>query len=457
VGEIQRLRLAKQLGNKLWGIIYVLDEPTIGLDTKEIVNTIKAIKGLKEMGNTIIVVEHNEAFIKESDYIVEIGPGAGDFWWNLVFQWPIEEFMQQDTLTAQYITGKRQIEATFDHKPSTHAIKVRWARKYNLQNVTVDIPLGGFTVITWWSGAGKTTLLHHTLFAFLQDKQQFVQSFIRLRMLKQGMSRQEIIASPVMKRELYQQMEQEAVIAFYEHLAVDDIKGFDKVDNVLYVDQASIGKTPRSCPATFVGVFDDIRTLYAWATDAKMLGFNSGHFSFNSKKGACPECNGYGYKRIELQFLPDTYVPCSLCKGARYKPEILSIKRHGKSISEVLDMYVFDAMDLFHDMSHIARPLQLMCDIGLWYLKMGQPAQMLSGGESQRIKLVKHLLKSYKGHTMYFLDEPTVGLHPHDIEKLLLVMKKFLDQGDTIVMIEHEKNLLRFADKVITLEEGRLV
>lgn len=272
--------------------------------------------------------------------------------------------MKQNTLTAQYMTGKKQIHIEFEHKlKEGKTIKIKNARKHNLKNITVEFPLGGFTIITGGSGAGKTTLLHHTLFAFLEDKAKFIQSHIRLKLLKQGMSRQEIISSPLMKRELYEQLEKEGIQEFYKHIGVDDIVGFDQIENVLYVDQASIGKTPRSCPATFVGVFDDIRKLYAGATEAKMLGFDAGHFSFNSAKGACPECDGYGSKHIELQFLPDTYVPCSLCKGHRYKPEILSIKRHGKSIADILEMYVFDALDVFHDMNHLAEPLKLMCDI----------------------------------------------------------------------------------------------
>ncbi len=327
-----------------------------------------------------------------------------------------------------------------------------------MKKVDVDIPLGSFTIITGPSGAGKTTLMYTTLYRFLHDKDKRIQSYIRLQMLKDGMSRQDIISAPVMKKDQYMDMANKATQAFMkQEISVETIRGHDRIDNTLYVDQSSIGKTPRSCPATFIGVFDDIRKLYAGTSEAKYMGFNTGHFSFNSKKGRCPECDGYGHKKIELQFLPDTYVPCELCQGRRYKPEILSIKRNGKSIYEVLDMYVKDALIFFRDIDHIAEQLELMCEIGLGYLRMGQPAPMLSGGESQRLKLVSHLLKSYKGHTLYFLDEPTVGLHPEDIERLLLVLKKFLDNGDTIIMIEHDEHLLQFADKVIRLQDGTIV
>jgi len=270
------------------------------------------------------------------------------------------------------------------------------------------------------------------------------------------MNWQEILQAPVMKREEYEHFEKVAEQEFYEHIGVESIAGHHEIDNVMYVTQSSIGKTPRSCPATFVGVFDDIRKLFAWATEAKMLAFWPWHFSFNSAKWACPECKWYGYKKVELQFLPDTYVPCTLCRGNRFKPEILDIKWHDKTIAEVLQMYVIDAYDFFQDVPFIAKKLELMLDIGLGYLKMWQPAQTLSGWESQRLKLVKHLLTQYRGHTVYFLDEPTVGLHPSDIERLLKVLKRFLDNWDTILMIEHERNLLKFADQVIRLDNGKL-
>jgi excinuclease ABC subunit A len=435
--EIQRLRLAKQLWNKLTWIIYVLDEPTIGLDIEEIKKVITAVRQLQQMGNTIVVVEHNEEFIKASDWVAEIGPGAGDFGWEVIYNGPYATFLEQKTLTADYISGRKKVQASFNHTPMKESIEITGASKNNLQDISVKIPLGSFTIITWWSGAGKTTLMYHTLFAFLSEKQQFVQSFVRLHLLKKWLSRQDIIKNPVLQRTEYEQLEKQAVESFYDHLKVKKITGTEHVENVQYVDQSSIGKTPRSCPATFIGVFDD--------------------FSFNSWKGACPECNGYGTKLIELQFLPDTYVDCELCRGKRYKPEILDIKRHGKSISELLSMYVMDALEFFEDIGFIREKLQLMVDIGLGYLRMGQPAHTLSWGESQRLKLVKHLLKQYKGHTVYFLDEPTVWLHPNDIERLLKVLKKFLDNGDTVLMIEHEKNLLQFADKVIILDQGKIV
>lgn len=455
-GEIQRLRLAKQLGNKLTGIIYVLDEPTIGLDDREIQRAITSIKKLKEMGNTIVVVEHNEEFIKASDRVVEIGPGAGDFGGNLLFSGPYDEFLTSNTLTAQYITGKKKIHINFEHHPSNKKIHIRKASKYNLKDVSVDIDLGSFTVITGPSGAGKTTLMYTTLFRFLDEKTKFVQSYIRLQLLKKGRNRQEILAAPVLHKEEYEHYENLALQEFYKDLAVDTITGHEEVKNVIYVDQTSIGKTPRSCPATFIGTFDHIRQLYAGTTESKYLGFNASYFSFNSSKGSCTACDGYGYKKVELQFLPDTYIPCDLCKGKRYKNEILDIKWKGKSIAEVLEMYVDDALEFFKEIDTIREDLELMKNIGLGYLKMGQPAHTLSGWESQRVKLVKHLLKSYKGHSLYFLDEPTVGLHMADIEKLLKVIREFLNKGDTILMIEHDQNILQYADNIIYLNEGRL-
>ena len=455
--EIQRLRLAKQLGNKLTGIIYVLDEPTIGLDSWEIKKAITAIKRLQAMGNTIVVVEHNEEFIKASDWIVEIGPGAGDFGGELVFNGSYEDFLKSKTLTADFITGKRKVCVDFSHRPTNKRVEIRNARKFNLKNINVKLNLGSFTVITGGSGAGKTTLMYTTLYRFLNERQKFVQSYIRLQLLKKGLSWEEILAAPVMRAEEYHHFENLALQEFYEDLGVDTIKGKEWIKNTIYVDQSSIGKTPRSCPATFVNVFDKIRLLYAGTSDAKYLGFNNSHFSFNSDKGACPACSGYGYKKIELQFLPDTYVPCDLCHGKRYKPEILAITWRWKTISQILDMYIEEALEFFSEIDHIKEELELMVEIGLGYLKMGQPAHTLSGGESQRLKLVKHLLKEYRGNTVYFLDEPTVWLHPADIEKLLKVLKRFLDKGDTILMIEHDEDILQFADHVIRLDNGKLV
>ncbi len=455
--EIQRLRLAKQLWNKLTGIIYVLDEPTIGLDDREIKRAITAIKKLREMGNTIIVVEHNEEFIKASDRVVEIWPGAGDFGWELMFNGTYDDFLKSNTLTAQYILGKKKVFIDFEHTPSNTSIKIKKASKYNLQGIDVNIRLWTFTIITWPSGAGKTTLMYTTLYKFLNDKLKFIQSFIRLELLKQWWNRQDILAAPVMNKDKYNHYENLAMQEFHKDLSVETIIGHEEIKNTIYVDQTSIGKTPRSCPATFIWTFDHIRQLYAWTSDSKYLGFNASYFSFNSNKWACPACDGYGYKKIELQFLPDTYIPCELCQWKRYKTEILAIKRRGKTISEVLEMYISDALEFFSEIDHIREELQLMVDIGLGYLRMGQPAHMLSWWESQRLKLVKHLLKSYKWHTMYFLDEPTVGLHSEDIVKLLKVIKEFLNKGDTILMIEHDKNILKFADDVITLENGKVV
>jgi excinuclease ABC subunit A len=455
--EIQRLRLAKQLGNKLTGIMYVLDEPTIGLDDDEIQRVITAIRSLKEMGNTIVVVEHNEEFIQSSDWVVEIGPGAGDFWGELVFSGPYPDFIKTDTLTAQYVTWRKEVKIKFDHLPSPYRLNITGAHEHNLKHIDTAVRLGSFTIITGPSGAGKTTLMYHTLYKFLEDRQKYVQWYIRLAMMQKGIAWKDILTSTAVRKEEYAEMETQAMVKFMEEIKVTDITGYDTVSNVIYVDQSSIGKTPRSCPATFIGVFDNIRKMFAGTQDAKILWFTDSYFSFNSDKWCCPECDGYGIKKVELQFLPDTYVPCTLCKGKRYKSEILTIRWHGKTINEILEMYVHEAHDFFSEIGFIEEELKIMVDIGLWYIKLGQAAHTLSWWESQRLKLVKHLLKQYKGHSIYFLDEPTVGLHPEDIQKLLYVLKHFLDRGDTILMIEHDKSLLQFADEVIRLKDGAVV
>ncbi len=455
--EIQRLRLAKQLGNRLSGIVYVLDEPTIGLSPIEIKKVIEAIKELAALGNTIVVVEHNEDFIVSSDWIIEIGPGAWDFGGEVVFEGSLKEFLKTDTLTAQYLRGDKQIDVNFAHKPTSHKISIRGAKIHNLQNINIDFPVGGFTIITGPSGAGKTSLMYDTLFRFVNDKEKYIQSFIRLSLLKKGYSLGEILEWINIPPAEYEHLSNIAIQSFLEELKVDYIGGLENIKNVVYIDQSSIGKTPRSCPATFIWVFDEIRKLFAASESAKMFGFTSSFFSFNSSKWACSACNGYGYKKVELQFLPDTYVPCEVCHGKRYKSEVLQVKWQGKTIADILEMYVDDAYELFKDIPSIEEKLKLMIDIGLGYLKMGQPAHTLSWWESQRLKLVKNLLKKFRSKTLYFLDEPTVGLHPADIEKLLKILAEFLKRGDTILMIEHDKNLLKYADQVIWLENGKIV
>ena len=458
--EIQRLRLAKQLWNKLSGIIYVLDEPTIGLDTDESLKTIQAIKKLKEMGNTIIVVEHNEDFIKNADYVLEIWPWAGDFGWNIVFSWPIEKFLKSNTLTSSYVTWKKKINPVLPERPKEFKqfIEVKKAHKHNLKNIDVKIPLWAFTIITWPSGAGKTTLLYDIIYNFLEKKESVTQWYIRMQLMKQGYSWTEIMNKQLINPSDYAKYEKEALTNFFHNeLQVDTITWYENIKNYVYIDQSAIWKNPRSCPATFIWVWDDIRELFAQSKQAKMYWMTSSYFSFNSTKWACQECKGYGYKKIELQFLPDTYVECELCHGKRFKPEVLNVYWNWKNVADILDMYVEDALDFFSELPHIKEKLQLMVDIWLWYLKMWQPAHTLSGWESQRLKLVKNLLKKYKWHTVYFLDEPTVWLHFVDIEKLLNILWRFLARWDTIIMIEHDKNLLKFADKVIEMKNWEIV
>ena len=457
-GEIQRLRLAKQLGNKLSGIIYVLDEPTIGLDTEESIKTINAIKELKKLWNTIIVVEHNEDFIKNADYIIEIGPWAWDFGGNVVFSWTIDKFLKANTLTSEYVTWKKEIQAKFEHAPMKKYLEVKKAHKHNLKNIDIKIPLWWFTIITGASWAGKTTILYDTIFKFFKDRESITQAYIRTHLMKKWYSWTEIMSKQLINPSDYAKFEKEALTDFFHNkLEIDTIQWYEDIKNYVYIDQSAIGKNPRSCPSTFIWVWDDIRQLFANTQDAKMYGLNSSYFSFNSSKWACQECKWYGYKKIELQFLPDTYVECELCHGKRFRPEVLNITWNGKTVSDILNMYISSALEFFDAIPVIKEKLQLLEDIGLGYLKMGQPAHTLSGGESQRLKLVKNLLKKYKGHTIYFLDEPTVGLHFVDIEKLLNILWRFLNRQETIVMIEHDKNLLKFADKVIEMKNGEII
>ncbi len=458
-GEIQRLRLAKQLWNKLSGIIYVLDEPTIWLDKKETLKTIKAIKELRDMWNTIIVVEHNEDFIKNADYIIEIWPWAWDFWWEVVFSWNIKKFLKTDVLTAKYVTWKSKINVNMPKsKLKNKFIEVKKAKKHNLKWIDVKIPLWAFTIITWPSWAWKTTLLYDIIYNFFSSKESIIQAYIRMKLMKKWYSWTDIMNKQLISPSEYYLYEKEALTHFFENeLNVDTILWYEYVKNYVYIDQSSIWKNPRSCPATFIWVWDDIRELFSSVREAKMYWMNSSYFSFNSLKWSCQECKWYWYKKIELQFLPDTYVECELCHWKRFKPEILQIYWNWKNIYDILDMYIIDALDFFSDLPNIKEKLQLMIDIWLWYLKMWQPAHTLSWWESQRLKLVKNLLKKYKWHTIYFLDEPTVGLHFVDVEKLLNILWRFLEKQDTIVMIEHDENLLKFADLVIRMENWNIV
>lgn len=456
--EVQRLRLVRQLWNKLSWIIYVLDEPTIWLDKEEVVEVIRAIKKLKEQWNTIVVVEHNEDFIKEADWIIEVWPWAGDFWWNIVFNGPYEDFLKSDTLTSKYINKKLTVldGINFEKKEIKKYIEINKARKHNLKNIDVKIPLESFVVVTWPSWAWKTTLLYHILYKFLKDKDNWIQSNIRLSLMKEWYSIKDILNIKVVDSLKWKHYENIALQKFFEYLEVESILWWEEVKNIVYVDQSPIWRTPRSCPATFIWVFDDIRNIFSMTQEAKLLWFTPSFFSFN-QKWACSRCQWHWYEKIQLHFLPDTYVICPLCNWKRYKKEILQVKYKWKSIADILEMYIEDVYEFFKDISFIAEKLKLLVDIWLWYLKFWQPAHTLSWWESQRLKLVKYLIKSFKWHTIYFLDEPSVWLHFEDIRKLIKILLKFRERWDTILMIEHDKSFIEIADYVIYLKDWKIL
>ena len=418
-GESQRIRLATQIGSQLVNVLYILDEPSIGLHQRDNDRLIKSLKELRDLGNTVIVVEHDRDMMLAADYVVDIGPKAGRKGGEVVFQGTVDEMLKQNTITAQYLNGQLKIELPKKHRPGNgHSLILRGCRGNNLKNVDVEFPLGKLIVVTGVSGSGKSTLVNETLYPILS--QHFCRS-------------------------LQQPMPYEA------------IEGLEQVDKVVNVDQTPIGRTPRSNPATYTGVFSDIRSLFVNLPEAQIRGYKPGRFSFNVKGGRCETCGGNGYKTIEMNFLPDIQVPCEECHGKRYNRETLEVRYKGKSIADVLDMTINQAVEFFENVPDILRKIKTIQDVGLGYIKLGQSSTTLSGGESQRVKLATELAKKDTGKTVYILDEPTTGLHFEDIRILMDVLKRLVDRGNTVIIIEHNLDVIKLADHIIDMgpEGGR--
>jgi excinuclease ABC subunit A len=413
-GEAQRIRLATQIGSALLGVLYVLDEPSIGLHQKDNGHLIDTLKSLRNLGNTVLVVEHDEETMLASDRLIEIGPGAGSFGGKLVAEGTPQEIMQHKTsLTGAFLSGREKIEIPQKRREGTgNILTIHKASAHNLKNITVDFPLGTFIGVSGVSGSGKSTLINGILAAEL------------LRML----NRAETVG-----------------------LTHEKITGVEHLDKIIHIDQSPIGRTPRSNPATYTGVFTDIRALFASQPEAKLRGYDAGRFSFNVKGGRCEVCAGDGVKKIEMHFLPDVYVPCDVCKGKRYNEEALEIKWRGKTIADVLDMTAGEALEHFSSLPSIKQKLQTLKDVGLDYIKLGQGAPTLSGGEAQRVKLATELSKRSTGKTLYILDEPTVGLHFYDVRKLLEVIQRLVDSGNTVIVIEHNLDVLKTCDYLIDI------
>ncbi|KMY60524.1 excinuclease ABC subunit A [Geobacillus stearothermophilus] len=413
-GEAQRIRLATQIGSRLTGVLYVLDEPSIGLHQRDNDRLIATLKSMRDLGNTLIVVEHDEDTMLAADYLIDIGPGAGIHGGEVVAAGTPEEVMDNpNSLTGQYLSGKKFIPIPAERRrPDGRWLEVVGAREHNLKNVSVNIPLGTFVAVTGVSGSGKSTLVNEVLYKALAQK-------LNRAKAKPG-----------------------------EHR---DIRGLEHLDKVIDIDQSPIGRTPRSNPATYTGVFDDIRDVFASMNEAKVRGYKKGRFSFNVKGGRCEACHGDGIIKIEMHFLPDVYVPCEVCHGKRYNRETLEVTYKGKNIADVLDMTVEDALDFFASIPKIKRKLETLYDVGLGYMKLGQPATTLSGGEAQRVKLAAELHRRSNGRTLYILDEPTTGLHVDDIARLLDVLHRLVDNGDTVLVIEHNLDVIKTADYIIDL------
>ncbi|ADL35330.1 excinuclease ABC A subunit UvrA [Butyrivibrio proteoclasticus B316] len=412
-GEAQRIRLATQIGSGLCGVCYILDEPSIGLHQRDNDKLLNTLKNLRDLGNTLIVVEHDEDTMRAADYIVDVGPGAGSHGGKIVATGTAEEIMQvKESITGQYLSGKLKIEVPDVRRKPTGFIKVIGASENNLKNIDVEIPLGVMTIVTGVSGSGKSSLVNEILY----------------KRLARDLNRARCIPG--------------------KH---KDIEGLDQVDKVIAIDQSPIGRTPRSNPATYTGVFDMIRDLFAGTPDAKARGYKKGRFSFNVKGGRCEACGGDGIIKIEMHFLPDVYVPCEVCGGKRYNHETLEVKYKGKSIYDVLDMTVEEALGFFENVKTIKRKIQTLYDVGLGYIKLGQPSTELSGGEAQRIKLATELSRVGTGKTVYILDEPTTGLHFADVQKLVKIMHKLVEQGNTVVVIEHNLDVIKTGDYIIDM------
>ncbi len=413
-GESQRIRLATQIGSKLSGVLYVLDEPSIGLHQKDNEKLIHSLEEMRDLGNTLIVVEHDEDTMRASDYLVDIGPGAGENGGYVVAAGTPEEVMRNEkSLTGRYLSGKEKIEVPKKRRKGNGLfLEVVKAEEHNLKKVNVKFPLGKFICVTGVSGSGKSTLVNEILYKTLAN-------------------------------ELYRSKEIPG--------KCKEIKGLENIDKVVMISQDAIGRTPRSNPATYIGVFDDIRDLFATTKEAKMRGYDKGRFSFNVKGGRCEACWGDGVKKIEMHFLPDVYVPCDVCHGKRYNKETLDITFKGKNISEVLNMRVSEAVEFFENVPKIKRKLDVLMDVGLSYITLGQSAPTLSGGEAGRVKLAKELQKKATGKSLFILDEPTTGLHSHDIKKLLAILNRIVDNGDTVIVIEHNMDVIKVADHIIDL------
>ncbi|HSQ87238.1 excinuclease ABC subunit UvrA [Romboutsia sp.] len=413
-GEAQRIRLATQIGSALVGVLYVLDEPSIGLHQRDNDRLIRTLRHLTDIGNTLIVVEHDEDTMRESDYVVDIGPGAGVHGGEIVAQGTLEEILENpDSITGQYLSGKKQIHIPEEIREGNgNYIEIVKATENNLKNLSVKFPLGKFTCITGVSGSGKSTLINDILYKGIAG---------RINKLRERPGKHK------------------------------EIKGIENIDKIINIDQSPIGRTPRSNPATYTGVFDMIRDLFAATNEAKARGYKKGRFSFNVKGGRCEACKGDGIIKIEMHFLPDVYVPCEVCKGERYNRETLQVKYKDKTISDILDMNVEEAFNFFENIPNIKRKLETLMDVGLSYIKLGQPSTQLSGGEAQRIKLASELSKRPTGKTLYILDEPTTGLHMADVDKLIHVLQRLADTGNSIVVIEHNLDVIKTCDYIIDL------
>ena len=418
-GESQRIRLATQIGSQLVNVLYILDEPSIGLHQRDNQRLIKSLKELRDLGNTVIVVEHDEDMMRQSDYIVDIGPRAGRKGGEVVFQGTIDQMLKTDTITAQYLNGKMSIPIPEKRrKGNGHELVLKGCTGNNLKGITATFPLGKLIVVTGVSGSGKSTLVNETLY-------------------------------PILSKHIYRSLQ--------APMPYESIEGLEYIDKVVNVDQSPIGRTPRSNPATYTGVFSDIRSLFVNLPEAQIRGYKPGRFSFNVKGGRCETCGGNGYKTIEMNFLPDIQVPCEECHGKRYNRETLEVRFKGKSIADVLDMTINQACEFFENVPDILRKIKTIQDVGLGYIKLGQPSTTLSGGESQRVKLATELSKKDTGKTLYILDEPTTGLHFEDIRILMDVLQRLVDRGNTVIIIEHNLDVIRLADHIIDMgpEGGR--